>query len=116
MTFTSVEKTNSGTGNEKKSGYILFGIFVLVIVLFFGNFHIVFGSSNLIVARPYFGFSDIIADVKMCTSVPYTVAMSAHGSLCSALQDIGNLESGSEFSNRIESETRQRIEQSFSNN
>lgn len=70
---------------------LIFLITVLVgaAFIFLGKYHIVPGTDEIIIKRPYFGFSDIIGDVNKCTGLPYIIVMSQHPSLCRALMDAG---------------------------
>ena len=66
-------------------------VFLGAILFFLGQYHIVFGTKEILVKRPYVGFSDIIGDVNACTGIPKIIAMSNHPSLCQALTNAGYL-------------------------
>lgn len=79
-------------------------LLAVLLVLLFGNYHIVSDSGSLLVKRPYFGFSDIFASAKVCTSGPWIIAKAQHPSLCLALQNAGLIESDAAFQSRVKSE------------
>ncbi len=98
-------RLNNGEKVEKSKHvgplWILITIFVFVAFFIIWNYHIVFNTSSILVARPYFGFSDIIADSNACTSGPWIIAMSNHPSLCKGLQNAWYLESDDEMNSKI---------------
>jgi hypothetical protein len=79
-------------------------VLAVVVVLVLGNYHVVSGAPTLLVARPYFGFSDMFASARMCTSMPWIIAKAQHPSLCLALQEAGLIESDDAFQSRIKRE------------
>jgi hypothetical protein len=83
------------------------GLVVILAVLCFlvlGSFHIVSDAPTVFVSRPYFGFSDMFASRKVCTSGPWIFAKAQHPSLCLALQEAGLIETDEEFESRVAAE------------
>lgn len=83
------------------------GTLLLILVavgLFLGNYHVVSDAPNLILKRPYFGFSDMFASAKVCTTGPWILAKTQHPSLCLAAQNAGLIETDDQFERRVKQE------------
>lgn len=75
-----------------------------------GNFRVVTDVPGVrIISRQTFGFDDPIASVEDCTSVPWIVAIAAHGRLCRDLQAAGILQDDEARRMEIEMEIERRL-------
>ena len=82
----------------------------VAVVLMAGNFRVVTDVPGMrIVQRQVFGFDAPIASVEDCTSVPWIVALAAHGRLCRDLQAAGILQSDEARRMEIEMEIERRL-------
>lgn len=111
-------KLTSDIKISKKTRNILIGLFGFIAIIVIGNYHIVLNATDplralIFIKRPYFGFSDILGDINACTGAPYYSVMSNHPSLCRALQNAGYLENDNTRTQRIETETNQKLQQEY---
>lgn len=90
--------------NRPVSGAAVLVLLLIAAALVLGNYHIVSDADSMFVKRPYFGFSDMFASSKVCTSGPWILAKAQHPSLCLALQNAGLIESDQAFQDRIKRE------------
>lgn len=100
----------TAVSNLRRNGVALVLLLALLAV-FFGNFRVVSGAPNIIVARSTFGFDEPFASVADCTTSSWIVASAQHGKLCADLQAAGVLESNEGRAARVEAEMRKKMEE-----
>ena len=92
-----------------------FLITLALVIIFFviGQYHIVLDAPWIFVARPYFWFSDIIAESGVCTTWGRIFTKSKHPSLCTALQQAWVIESDESFQERTTKKIQEDIEEQY---
>ncbi len=96
------------------SPWVVVAFLAVLVVLFFGNFHVVSGKSGTtIVRRESFGYSEAFINVDAITSMPWMAAKARYPLGCRVLQREGIIESDEAFRARVERETRERMEKAM---
>jgi len=103
--ISNKNKTPSKVVTPKKKpfpwGIVVF--VVIIIFLFFSNFHIITGGSvgHTVVKRDYFGFREIFINIDAITNMPWIAAKSQFPIGCLVLAREGIIESDEAFKLRI---------------